>query len=266
MTFEKDGFLTKDLYIFIDRHRIQFKEWFELVDTLNQAVMHILPAIHVAEGNNQQFTAALLFSRALQSYQGAMLLAERGMIQESRTLVRSCAETAIILAKVAEDSSFVDRIVEAHHKHYLSLINVMSANPNAMKALPPEAPESFAKFKAEIKALYPDRKPRDYNLAEMAIDVEMTGLYDTIFRAISGDAAHPTIGAMMPHTIQDDNGEILDLRFEPVNAKLDVTLSCAVSSLLHTLDSMYQVFLIIEFKHVLNVYLAKWRAFENMAL
>jgi hypothetical protein len=265
MTFQKDGFLSSDLHIFISHSRNQFGAWFELIDALNKDIFPVLLNVKPRTDNKQQFTAALLFSRTAQSFQAAILLAERGLISESRTLVRSCLETAIVLAMVAKDGDFVEKIVEAHNKHYLSLINAMSADQKVMSALPPDTAEQFRKIKEDITSRYPSG-PRDYNLEAVAIKVGLGSLYTAIFRSTSGDAAHATIGAMLQHTWQDEAGEIEDLRFEPTTTDLDVTLSNAVSCLLHALEPMYKIFLVLEFKTIFNVYMAKWRALENMPL
>ena len=39
-------------------------------------------------------------------------MAERGMIAEARSLVRSCAETAIAIGCLAIDDKFVDALIE----------------------------------------------------------------------------------------------------------------------------------------------------------
>jgi hypothetical protein len=46
-------------------------------------------------------------------YQGAALLAERGMTVEARTLARSTLEGAFYLGAVANDPTFVDKLVSS---------------------------------------------------------------------------------------------------------------------------------------------------------
>ncbi|WP_442783676.1 DUF5677 domain-containing protein [Collimonas fungivorans] len=264
MTFLKDGFLSNDLNDCIDQTRGKFKDWFALVDALNKEIVRSLMNLKSIEGNVQQFAADLLFRRSIQSFQGAILLAERGMISESRTLVRNCVETAITLAAVAKDGTFVSKqLVDAHQKHYLTFANVMIENPDAMKAMAPVTSESLRQVKRSVEEHYPNGKPKDTPLAEIAASVGLSDFYDSIYRAISGDAAHPTINALMRHTLQDSAGEILRLRFEPVTEDLDNTLAIAITSLLLTLKSMYNIFMVPEFKRILEEYLAKWQSIAN---
>jgi hypothetical protein len=75
--------------------------------------------------------ASLLYRRALQSFQGAVLMAERGMIADALTLVRSCAETAIARGSVAGDEKFVDALVEAHDEAILTYSNVLLNDPES---------------------------------------------------------------------------------------------------------------------------------------
>jgi hypothetical protein len=57
------------------------------------------------------------FVRAHQTFQSALLLAERGLVTDARTLVRSGVESAIALHALANDARFVDQMIEAHHLH-----------------------------------------------------------------------------------------------------------------------------------------------------
>jgi hypothetical protein len=262
MTFQTDGFLSGDLHIFINQSHIDFREWFELVANLNKTVFQALTNLHPLKDNKQQLTAALLFSRAVQSFQGAVLLAERGMISEARTLVRNCAETAIVLAAVGKDASFVLKLVESHQKHSSQLAKALSTNPDAATELSPFTLASLQRVMDSVDELFPNGQPNSYILKNVATDVGLIGLYDTVFRGISGDAAHPTIGALTRHIYQDEAGEICDLRFEPVQEDLPHTLSMATSTLLHTLMPISEVFKKPEFERIVVDFLPKWKLLQ----
>ena len=70
MAFEDDGFLSPDLVAWTATARAQLKEWFDLVDSFNREAMKILFAIKPCQSRNQQLVPALLYRRALQSFQG----------------------------------------------------------------------------------------------------------------------------------------------------------------------------------------------------
>jgi hypothetical protein len=68
-------------------------------------------------GRADHILGALLFVKALNSYQAAMVLVSRGMSVESQTISRTVLECAIHLAAVAKDAAHVDRLLAAHKRH-----------------------------------------------------------------------------------------------------------------------------------------------------
>jgi Family of unknown function (DUF5677) len=65
---------------------------------------------------------ALLFGRALTSLQSVVILAERGLSADSRTVLRAAAETTIVLCAVAADAGVADQLVLRHQWHRRKLL------------------------------------------------------------------------------------------------------------------------------------------------
>ena len=65
--------------------------------------------------------AAALYGRALASYQSALILAERGLIADARTVVRAAAEAVIVLSAVAKDAGVCDLLVDRHVWHHVKM-------------------------------------------------------------------------------------------------------------------------------------------------
>ena len=59
--------------------------------------------------DKKAFLAALLFVRGLSSFQAAILLAERGMIQDARTITRSCFETVFCFGALHKDPGYLEK-------------------------------------------------------------------------------------------------------------------------------------------------------------
>src|SRR4051794_5157179 len=111
MPNDDQEFLSPDIPGWIARHRSENHEWFDLAQSLNGVACRLLFTLIVPADDNQMFCAALLYMRALTSYQGAILLAERGMTTDARTLARSCFESVFCLGAVCRDASFPDRFI-----------------------------------------------------------------------------------------------------------------------------------------------------------
>jgi hypothetical protein len=92
MGFNQDGFLSEDIDKWRLEKRVKYPEHFKLVTDINRTAQGMLPLI----GNFPPHVDALLvcgfYVRAVQ-YQGSILMAERGLITEATTLMRSTIET-----------------------------------------------------------------------------------------------------------------------------------------------------------------------------
>src|SRR5713101_7073425 len=62
----------------------------------------------VPADDDQTLLAARLLMRGMSAFQGAIVMAERGMTTEARTLARSCFETVFCLGALRKDPRFVE--------------------------------------------------------------------------------------------------------------------------------------------------------------
>src|SRR5271165_5840467 len=101
MSIDGQGFLSKDIGAWATKHRAENAAWFEFAEQLNVTAQSLLLNLKVTtqeDGLDSNVLAMLLFTRTISNFQGAVLMAERGMIVEARTLARSCLESTFCLA------------------------------------------------------------------------------------------------------------------------------------------------------------------------
>lgn len=96
MTIDDQGFLSPEITSWVEKHRAENIAWFLLAESLNRIAHRQLGLLKIPADNNQLFVASLLFMRGLSNFQGAILLSERGMTQEARTITRSCFENIFL--------------------------------------------------------------------------------------------------------------------------------------------------------------------------
>lgn len=117
MSILNAGFLSRDIGAFAMQNRLDHADAFEFAEALNETAHSIMAVTNIptkqGEMDRPRVMAALLFARMLSTFQGCILLCERGLIVEARTLVRSCFETMACLAAVGKHGELaVDRMVE----------------------------------------------------------------------------------------------------------------------------------------------------------
>jgi hypothetical protein len=105
-----DGFLSDDISDRIREMRSKCVAWFAHATNVNRLAQRIVTTrinIHTKDAfSDNRVLALLLMYRALSNFQGTILMAERGMIVEARTLARSCVESTLCLAGVKADPDF----------------------------------------------------------------------------------------------------------------------------------------------------------------
>lgn len=258
--FTIDGFLGKNIPDSIAVLRAAHAKWFALSEEINRLGMRMLHAAAPTAKSNQQLTTLLMLTRALQSYQGAILLAERGMIADARTLVRNCAETAFAIGGIIDSPTFIDKLTNDYHKHRQGVANALLNDPDVGPALASEDRRKLEEVIVEIKAKYGENGPGKLSWEAVAVKVKMKGLYDLIYRGFSGDAAHATVIALDRHINTDANGVFESLAFGPDLRDLDKTLSGAITSLMHALEVLPKLFPNDDFDADFQARMADWKA------
>lgn len=205
MSIAEQGFLSPDVARFIGRHRQENKAAFDLADALNRSAQRLMLGSEVRmEGDllSEKNLAQLLFVRAVSSFQGTVLMAERGAVVEARTLARSCLETVFALvAAVKMDETFIDRMVRNEMGSKSKGANWLLNRANNTDFLPPEAEAQLQGFIDRLKA---ENEPTGaFATEEMARRAGLDGLY-IFFRQLSSDAAHPMLEALNRYI---DNGQ-----------------------------------------------------------
>ncbi len=236
MPFEHSGFLSRDAPLWVSQIRTQHKPWFELISKLNTFAVSVL--LREVPKVPEELYIATLYARAVTMFQGAVLLAERGMAAESRTLVRGCAETAIALGCTRREKSFPRQLDDDHDRHRVAVANdILNSLPEDDPNVSPAQRADLRRLVAEISAQYAPPGPRKINWAVTASKAAMIDLYMTVYRQTSSDAAHVTLKSMDRHVKSDANGKIVGFQFRPYPEEVADTLSAAIAGLFHATEA-----------------------------
>ena len=232
MTTEQ-GFLSPAIAGWTEEAKEKHKSWFDLASEVNRESMAVNDLVTPDPRNNKQLLGKLLYLRTLQTFQGAILLAERGMIAEAGTLVRSCAESAIALGGAAHIDDFHERMQSAHDKHRKALVPYLESDQMA-KQLTEEQKHVASQAKSSLKGKTPQRM----NWQNVARETGMEYFYNLVYRPLSGDSAHVTMLALDRH-LEEGGAKIV---FGPTDRDLPDTLSKAICALLQALLKLHEIF------------------------
>jgi len=233
MTTEQ-GFLTSAIAEWTEEAKERHKSWFDLASEVNRESMAVYDSVIPDPRNNRQLLGKLLYLRTLQSFQGAILLAERGMIPEARTLVRSCAESAIALGGAASIGDFHMQLQSAHDRHRRTLGTWIESDQDTAELLT----EGQKRVVGQEKSSLEGQTLQGINWEGVARNSRMDLMYNCVYRVLSGDSAHVTMLALDRH-LQEGGAKIV---FGPTDRDLPETLSMATNVLLHALLKLHEIF------------------------
>lgn len=236
-----DGFLSPKLEPWRDAARASAHEWFNLVDGINRSAVAILSTLEPQRSSAREMMAAQLFARALQTFEAAILLAERGMLADAGTLARSIVETTIYLGGVATKENFTARMA-ADNNHHFHEMGVAIAEHLERDGGEDGKSEAKELRKALEAAKGGDFKFGDIKLRNLAKEVGMDPLYEVVYRQPSGDSAHPSIASCERHLVRDARKRVEKLIFKPQRDGLERTLSSAIVPLLGAMEALSHVF------------------------
>ena len=118
MTINNEGYLSPDITAWIGKHRADNADWFALAGDLNRIAQSQLGRLRARDDEHQSLVVALCFLRGLSQFQGSIIMAERGMIAEARTLIRGCLETVFLMGAANAEPDIGELLIQddAHRR------------------------------------------------------------------------------------------------------------------------------------------------------
>jgi hypothetical protein len=231
MSFATDGFRSPTM----ERFRASllsvpvYKAWLQFADELNRFGVALLRDRDIPRDDRQRLTIAVLFIRAHKSFQASLHLAELGLVSDARVVLRSAAEGAIALNALANDATFLDRLIEAHYLHQRKLARVLLQDRDYRASY---APEQIARMEETVREVDDHEKkiaPRSLQDIkwEQVAHTHCRDLYQILYRLLSGDGTHTNINAIQRHLGFDASQVISELKVGPDIDDLVETLKAA---------------------------------------
>lgn len=119
---ETTGFLSYETRegIGIIRHR--FGDIFNLAERLNRYCIAKIGVSKVPEKNQSAFVIYLLAIRIVETFEGIIILYERGMAAPGKMLIRPILESLFTLAAIQKDPSLVDIFYNNQEKAHIAML------------------------------------------------------------------------------------------------------------------------------------------------
>lgn len=221
--FRKEGFLSPMSTVLIKHLVPENQGWFDLCDELNRFSQSMwLGAMPDGQRHDPNPVSIRLMAKSNQSFQGAVLLAQRGMTPEADTLSRTCLEIAFWLGFLAKEPDVAAALFVAdEYKTGAERARLLAELMEEEHAAP------FIKIAADYDLRYKNGPKKLTGIRELAKRGGMSGQY-AYYRALSGMSAHPSVSSLDKFVEVDPEG-FLQHRVGPDDNGIGFSLMTALN-------------------------------------
>lgn len=213
--FRQNGFLAPSSSAFRDYLRSAMADWLDLAERINRLGqrMYIECSDHLP-GRRLTDPTALgiqMIARCLSGYQGALLLAERGLGVEAQALVRSVFETAFWMGYISSGSN--EAISQLRRETLTSEIGLFEA---ALEHLGSMADTTKSEVVRQLATMKSDKQmlPTPPKMEELAKAAGYAPSY-FFYKELSGAATHLSMKSIHTFLQHDDHGEVVGHQVGP---------------------------------------------------
>jgi hypothetical protein len=192
--FTDAGFLSDGIEASIARIRAENAAWFQLAGDTNIVLMRAMTAAMTAtKGTNwsREAVAVRILMRSSGTFQGVILLAERGMVAQSRMLVRSIIEDSFCAAGLVDKPDDIIKMLrddaEASRRNQAKFIVAQQLGNST---------EDLVRLEAITEEM--DKKVKLINQKEMAKLGPMLPQYLN-YQRLSDDSVHTSASSLNKH-------------------------------------------------------------------
>ena len=184
-SIQESGFLSPAIAHWITKHRKEHTAWFTLADTLNRLAQRLMLSAAPPKGNLQKLLVALLFARVLSHFQGVILLVERGMTTEGRSLLRGMLDAVFAVVALSKDGGLVDAFVDDDTVQRYKLVQSFRALPKEIRKLHRLGDDKLEELANTLKKDIDERDIKPLRSEFLAQKAGMLGHYQTLFVLLS---------------------------------------------------------------------------------
>jgi hypothetical protein len=228
MPFDKYGFLGAQAEEISRNKRREEKELFDFVDSLNKFAQLLKYDFNIHNEDPQELIIGALFIKAHQSFESVVILAERGLVADSKSILRVLLEAVFYLKAVCEDRNFTFDYIKGDDVERFKILNrVFKDNSNVFS----DELKAYAS-KERIEELRPQIWKRDESPLEIYKVAKRAGMddfYQLVYGTLSADI-HTSVGSLEKYYGLDQNGKVVYLESVPnfTDMKSVIVTSCSI--------------------------------------
>jgi hypothetical protein len=212
MTFSDNGFLDPSVESCITQVNAAHKAIFDICFELNRFSNKLMMDLKVNPTDVTQLLMGCLYIRAVSGYQGTLILAKRGMLNEAGVVARALMETVFRMKAIERDKEIAKMYINEETLIRKKLINKYRAISKKAKAevQPPGMHELYESLERTIE----EEEIDELKTIWFAEKAGLIDDYHSAYSLLSHDV-HVNIKSIDDYVVYDEHDNVTSLKVGP---------------------------------------------------
>jgi hypothetical protein len=242
-SIKKSGFLSEQMSEWIAKNREKNSAWFKLCENINEFSHSTMLNIKIHNRYLPEVIVATLYARAMSNFQGIILMAERGMINEAKSLLRCFLECMFAIVAIEKDKTIVNQFVFDDFLQRKDGLKTIKRNKGAGTPLFAGAPpmEDIDNQLLSIEKQIKKNNVIKLTKRALAEKAGMLTTYDTAYKILSG-TIHVNARDLEQYLRINEAREIKSILWGPNVKEIDFILFNDAEAMLFILKAISHFF------------------------
>jgi len=227
---EEKGFCGNQIESWIQKFRADYKSWFDLADEVNKFCHSTMFKFSITSDNGQAVLAANLYIRCISSYQGVIILSERGMIPQARALARVLLEALFPLAAICADDGPV-QVQKYIQQDWIRRKKGIKRIIDSGRVPRGTSKEELQKTFDSITSHVSQNNIKEIKVKDWAQTAGLIDHYNSSYQDLN-DSVHTNVSDLQRHNDANDVGEIIFLNWGPDPKEIEATFMHSIDAIL----------------------------------
>ena len=238
MSLDDKGFLSQEIEKYREIIREKNKIYFEYVESINGFCQQEKYNLNIHNRDGQKVFAGCLLIKLLNDIQAVIVLFEKGLVLQGRSILRVALESLITLGKTCESYEFIEKYIRVGERERLKLVRCLRSHPT--KVFDDVKKELTDDLVREIQEGIGEEET-EKNLEQWAKDVKLHHLYTGAYRLYSQEV-HSIPRVLNDYIMVDPQGEIIGFEWGPKEDDLGAELLEAGRYLIYGMSFINRLF------------------------
>jgi hypothetical protein len=227
------GFLDPEIQRWIQESRRRYPTWFGIAVDVNRFALKVMLGLDVHNRAIGELLLATLYLRILHTFEGTILMAERGMLTQGRMLARSMLEAVFPLVAIAKDPATAGEYVEDHKLQKLKFFRKAQQLGSGMleELEDPETKKLAEELKDEVDSL----GLKGLRTEDLAKKAGLHNWYLTAYAVLSG-TVHSRVGDLEEYLVLGENEQIKEFDWGPRDKGLEKLIMTVAEAMLIAIE------------------------------